>query len=162
MKWAATPGGRSAFPVSGVDVFPTLCAMAGTKAPKHQAVDGRDLTPILTGKAKAFSGGRALFWHFPAYLDSYRGITDEQRDPLFRTRPCSIIRRGPWKLHQYFEDDALELYNLEEDIGETVNLAESNPEKATALLLELRNWREGIGAPVPEKKEKAEETPGKR
>ena len=56
------------------------------------------------------------------------------RDSLFRTRPGSIIINGDWKLHQYFEDGGLELYNLKEDLGERNNLAQTNPEKTEELL----------------------------
>ena len=71
---------------------------------------------------------RPLFWHFPAYLQAgghSEGV--ESRDPLFRSRPCSIVRLGDWKLHQYFEDGGLELYHLSQDIGETTNLAKKYP-----------------------------------
>ena len=83
---------------------------------------------------------RALFWHFPAYLQSYQRI-DGQRDLLYRSRPCSIIRHGRWKLHQYFEDGAIELYDLETDIGESHDLATVNPEKARELLAALTRWQ---------------------
>ena len=76
---------------------------------------------------------------------------DEQRDPLFRSRPCSIIRLGDWKLHQYFEDNALELYNLREDIGEQRNLAQSNPAKKQELLKRLQQWQQAVDAPIPRK-----------
>ena len=84
--------------------------------PAGQPADGVSLVPLLNGTKQTF-GDRPLFWHFPAYLQAYQ-VWDEQRDPLFRSRPCSIVRKGDWKLHQYFEDGALELYNLKDDIGE--------------------------------------------
>jgi arylsulfatase A-like enzyme len=42
-------------------------------------------------------------------------ILDDGRDPLFRTRPGSVVRAGRWKLHEYFEDQGFELYDLEND-----------------------------------------------
>ena len=102
--------------------------------------------PLLRGEPAAEE--RAMFWHFPAYLQSY-SVTDGQRDPLYRSRPCSIIRKGDWKLHEYFEDGDLELYDLKRDVGETTNLAGSHPDKARQLHRELRRWREAIAAPVP-------------
>ena len=75
----------------------------------------------------------------------------EQRDPLFRTRPCSAVRLGDWKLHEYFEDGALELYNLKDDISERKNLAKANPAKARELHKLLVDWRKKINAPVPSK-----------
>ena len=76
-------------------------------------------------------------------------MLDEQRDPLFRTRPCSILRLGPWKLHEYFEDGGIELYNLRDDIREQNNLASSMPAKRDELHAILRTWRKEVGAPIP-------------
>ena len=68
-----------------MDLYPTLCEIAGAKLPVGQPLDGMSLVPLLSGKAKTFGdsvlGDRALFWHFPAYLQSYRTL-GEQRDPL--------------------------------------------------------------------------------
>ena len=89
---------------------------------------------------------RALFWHFPIYL---QGECPEMNDPLFRTRPGSVVRQGDWKLHEYFEDGRLELYNLKEDINEAKNLAKLNPEKTGELYRLLKDWRKETGAPVP-------------
>ena len=110
-------------------------------------MDGISLVPLVSGKVKDLDD-RPLFWHFPAYLQSYQ-VINEQRDPLFRSRPCGIIRVGDWKLHEYFEDGGLELYNLRQDIGETRNLSRSNPEKTAELLDLMRQWRSRVDAPVP-------------
>jgi len=140
------PAQKTAEPVIGVDLYPTLLDIAEADAP-DQPRDGRSLLPLLRGEVATF-GERPLFWHFPAYLQSYQ-VIDEQRDPLFRTRPCSVVRLGDYKLHEYFEDGGLELYNLKQDIREQNNLAERMPDKAKQLHNELQAWRKRIGAPVP-------------
>jgi arylsulfatase A-like enzyme len=149
VKWPGViePGTKTDEPMTGVDLFPTLCDIAGVALPEDQLLDGKSLLPLLRGEVETW-GDRALFWHFPAYLQSY-SVYDEQRDPLFRSRPCSIIRVGDWKLHQYFEDGVLELYNLKEDIGETTNLADEHPGKTQELLSRLEAWRKRLNAPVP-------------
>lgn len=139
-------GSKSAEPIIGVDLYPTLCEIGGAKLP-DQPLDGRSLVPLISGEKASF-GKRPLFWHFPAYLQSYQ-VIGEQRDPLFRSRPCGVVRLGDWKLHEYFEDGALELYNLREDIGETKNVAQSNRKKTAELLELMKNWRSSIDAPVP-------------
>ena len=142
------PGKTNPIPITGVDLYPTLCEIGHAKLPANQTLDGISLVPLFEGKQ--ISGeSRALFWHFPTYLQSYAQVHDEQRDPLFRTRPCSVIRHGKWKLHQYFEDNALELYDLEKDLGETNNLAEKMPGKTKELLARLKQWQVDVGAPVP-------------
>ena len=142
--------GKTSVPITGVDLYPTLLAIAGAERP-DQVLDGVDLVPLFARGEVAGLGERALFWHFPAYLQSYK-VTGEQRDPLFRTRPCSVIRRGRFKLHEYFEDGALELYDLEDDIRERKNLADEMPDKRDELHRLVKEWRKAIGAPVPERK----------
>jgi arylsulfatase A-like enzyme len=148
VKWPGVvkAGAKSKEPIIGVDLYPTLCEIAGAQLP-DQPLDGQSLVPLLNGKKKTF-GDRALFWHFPAYLQSYQ-VIDEQRDPLFRSRPCGIIRVGDWKLHQYFEDGGLELYNLRNDIGEKRNVAQKNTKKTAELLAQMKKWRSQVNAPVP-------------
>jgi len=133
-------------PIIGVDIYPTFLNLAKAKRP-NQPMDGRSILPLIRGDAKSV-GPRPLFWHFPAYLQAY-DVIGEQRDPLFRTRPCSAVRLGDWKLHEYFEDGALELYNLKDDVGERRNLAQISPEKAEELHKLLVAWRKKINAPVP-------------
>ncbi|MBL7146343.1 MAG: aryl-sulfate sulfohydrolase, partial [Phycisphaerae bacterium] len=73
------------------------------------------------------------------------------RDPYFRTRPAAAVRMGDFKLIEYFEDGALELYNLKEDISERNNLAWKMPGKTAELHKLMLAWRRKINAPVPTK-----------
>ncbi|KPL16272.1 MAG: aryl-sulfate sulfohydrolase [Bacteroides sp. SM23_62] len=142
---------RSDKPVTNLDLFPTILESAGLK--KHLRnkealpLDGISLIPHLTKNRDI--NERPLFWHFPVYLEAYLSEGAETRDSIFRTRPGSVVRIGDWKLHQYFEDGGLELYNLKEDIGEKVNLSETDPDKTQELLNILEEWRVSTGAPVP-------------
>jgi arylsulfatase A-like enzyme len=96
-----------------------------------------------------------LFWHFPTYLQGSNA--SGARDTSFRTKPVSAIRKGKWKLLQYFEElefgdgplPALELYDLEADIAESNNLADSMPAKRDELLADMVAWRKEVNAPVP-------------
>jgi hypothetical protein len=63
-----------------------------------------------------------------------------------------VVRYQNWKLHYYFEDDGMELYNLEEDIGERNNLIQKNPAKAEELLNLLKDWWDETSAPIPTEK----------
>ena len=132
-------------PIANVDLYPTFCDMTGAERPSKMSLDGISLMPMLTGESPPED--RPLFWHFPAYLQSYQRF-DEQRDPLFRSRPCTIMRFGDWKLHEYHEDGALELYNLRSDQGEANNLVKSEPKVTQELHLRMVQWRESLQAPV--------------
>jgi len=151
VRWPAKikAGSKCDTPVIGIDFYPTIIAMTGTKKPKDKILDGESLMPLLTqtGELKE----RALFWHFPIYLQG-SGKDDGGRDPLFRTRPGCVVRLGGWKLHEYFEDGGLELYNLTDDLGERNNLAQKKPEKAKELHEVMLRWRKELKAPVPTEK----------
>ncbi len=127
--------------VTGIDFLPTFCDAAETQSID---VDGESIMPLLTGEG-AFPD-RPIFWHFPVYLETGNA---ETQDELFRTRPGSAIRRGDWKLIEYFEDGVLEPCNLKMDIGEKQNLADAEPEKAAELHAALVDWRRKTRAPVP-------------
>ena len=90
-----------------------------------------------------------MFFHFPVYLEAYNKLEDQGRDPLFRTRPGSVIISGQWKLHHYFEDEGLELYDLNQDIGESNNLAKTKPDILNKNLKKLNDWRENSNAIIP-------------
>ena len=139
-------GRRSAEPVIGLDLFPTFCALAGAALP-DQPVDGRNLLPLLTGETGNLEK-RPLFWHFPAYLESY-SVFDEQRDPLFRSRPVAVVRAGDFKLTEYYEDRKITLHHLREDIGERRDLAADLPAKRDELLGILHRWQDETGAVRP-------------
>ena len=94
------------------------------------------------------AASRALFWHFPIYLPSFNA-KNENRDPKFRTRPGFVGRYGKWKLHHYFEDDEMELYDLGIDIGEKENLVDVYPKKAEELYQLLKDWIKETNAPIP-------------
>lgn len=137
---------KSNIPITNLDIFPTILSYAGVENVDLK-FDGKDISSILEGKAERLK--RPLFWHFPIYLQAYNTTNNENRDSLFRTRPGSVIRYGDWKLHYYFEDEGVELYNLSEDIGEKNNLASTEIEKKEELLILLKNWWKETNAPIP-------------
>jgi arylsulfatase A-like enzyme len=140
------PGVNEDAVVTFVDWMPTLMSLLNHRLPERP-LDGIDFSPILLGDVKTIE--RSLYYHFPFYLQAYNPKRDDGRDPLFRTRPGSVIRKGNWKLHEYFEDAAVELYDLDSDLGETNNVATQHPEKAKELYESLKAWRTSLNAGVP-------------
>ena len=90
-----------------------------------------------------------MFYHFPIYLQAYNVQEDNGTDPLFRTRPGSVIIKDNWKLHHYFENNKKELYNIENDISESYDLSKVNVQKTKELFNSLNLWREANNAPIP-------------
>ncbi len=146
VRWPGVvkPGTISDTPVIGIDMYPTILEMTRARKPKGKLLDGESIVPLLKGQ-KSLSR-KAIFWHFPAYL---QGKAEGARDPHFRTRPAAAVRMGDFKLIEYFEDGALELYNLKEDISERNNLAGKMPEKTAELHKLMLAWRKKVNAPVP-------------
>jgi len=137
-------------PVINLDFYPTFLELTKQTVFENQILDGQSLLPILLQK-KDFTE-RPLFWHFPIYLQAIKGLKElTGRDYKFRTRPGSTLRYGKWKLHQYFEDGAIELYNLDTDLSETNNLARKQPKQVAKLLELLNTWRAETNAPLPNK-----------
>jgi arylsulfatase A-like enzyme len=148
-------GTLSQVPISFIDLYPTLLNLLQVPS-STLPLQGTDLSNVVLGEKPAIAQiDRSLFWHFPIYLEAYNGIDDDSRDSLFRTRPGTIMRKGNWKLHEYYEDGALELYDLSQDPGERINLVTIMPEKAKELHTEMAAWRKAQNAPVPTQKNPA-------
>jgi arylsulfatase A-like enzyme len=101
-------------PVIIEDLFPTVLQMAAVKKYKTiQQIDGQSFLPVLhhsETKAKE----RNLIWHFPN-----KWIPEEDEAVSW----VSAIRSGQWKLIYFHKTGKLELYNIENDIGEKNNLS---------------------------------------
>ncbi len=145
VRWPGVTKAGSAceIPTAHVDIFPTFLEIASAPKPR-QVLDGESLVKVFRDPAAKLQRD-AIFQHFPGYLGSGPG--------LWRTTPVSLVQMGDWKLMEYLEDGKLELYNLRDDIGETKNLAQSNPEKAKELHARLVAWRKDVNAPMPAKNE---------
>ncbi|MBW7996854.1 MAG: sulfatase [Candidatus Glassbacteria bacterium] len=139
-----TAGSSCSTPVIGVDFLPTMLELAAVNAPRAHLLDGESIVPLLGG---GDIQREAIYWHFPVYLEDW-GYPDV-RDPGWRATPCSVIRCGRWKLIEYFEDWSVELFDLENDIGERNDLAGSHPDVRDRLRTMLQQWRKDIGARIP-------------
>ena len=135
VRWPgqAKPGSILSAPVSSPDLFPTLLDAAGAPPPAGQPLDGRSLRLLLQGEAPA---ERALFWHYPHYGNQGGA-------------PGAAIRRGDWKLVEWFEDRRVQLFNVAADLSEEHDLARTEPARADRLRAELHAWQKDVGARFP-------------
>lgn len=122
--------GRIDIPISTIDYFPTVMDLLGIK--DLPEMDGSSILPLLNGEKNEALENRRMYWHYPHYYPT--------------TNPVSAIRDGKWKLLEYLGDERLELYDLEDDISESKNLAEDEPEKAKLLLQKLHDWQKQTNA----------------
>ena len=126
------PGSVSDEPVISTDFYPTILAATGQPARPHQHVDGKNLVPVLTGKGTLKR--EAIYWHYPHY----------NRHP--HSFPSAVVRAGDWKLIQAFETGKISLYNLADDLGETTDLATTDPARVKKLQSLLSSWQQEVGA----------------
>jgi arylsulfatase A len=115
------------------DIYPTLLELAGATRKEDQPQDGLSLAKALAKPAYELPRD-SLFWHLPHYHHS---------------TPAGAIRRGDWKLIEFFETGQRQLYNLRTDIGESVNLAAAEPARAEEMHRALQAWRDQVGARMP-------------
>jgi arylsulfatase A-like enzyme len=121
-------------PILSTDYYPTILDIVRLPLRPEQHLDGVSLAPLLkTGAAPA---PRAMFWHYPHY--SPQGGA-----------PSAAIRKGNWKLIEWFEDRNVELFDIAHDESEQHDLAAEHPETVKELLTELHAWQKATGAMFP-------------
>lgn len=116
-------------PAALMDLLSTFIDAAGGRAAGR---DGRSLVALLAGRRVLQD--RALYFHYPHY---HHG------------RPASAMIEGRWKLIQNLDDRSLELFDLETDEPERVNLASRESTRASNMLASLDVWRSATQARLP-------------
>jgi arylsulfatase A-like enzyme len=106
-----------------MDLLPTFARLAGARQPADRVIDGKDIWPLLSGQEGAKSPHEAFYYYYMTQLHA--------------------VRAGKWKLHlpltkklvrpRRRQPGEVALYDLENDIGETRNLARENPDVVKRL-----------------------------
>ncbi len=114
---AGFAGGKRKQLVSLLDLFPTLCDFAGISAP--DGLSGKSLAGICQNKDSG-------------QIHEYLLTEWRQGSEFGPVAPGRMIRTNKFKYTRFLENDGEELYDIENDPGETKNLAE-NPEYLEVL-----------------------------
>lgn len=122
------------------DFFPSILEMAAIKDYQTiQPIDGLSFVPVLVDQERTSYKERPLIWHYPnRWGPTGPGIGS-----------TSTVRLDDWKLIYYHADRSLELFNLKEDIGETKNRRNDNPEKLAELASVLTDYLKKVDAQMP-------------
>ena len=107
-----------------LDIMATSLAAAGEKQSILMNLDGVNLLPFLKEKKKK-PPHQYLYWHKLWF---------------------SAMRDGPWKLI-YVQDYGFALYNLEQDLGESKNLIQSEKKRSEQMITQLKDWKNGLEKP---------------
>lgn len=123
--------------LSGVDLFPTLCRVAGAGVPEGATLDGEDLSPALFGKTPART--RPLFWEYGRNETAFAYPKEKEHHS-----PAVAVREGKWKLLVNPDGSAAELYDILADPNETKNLAATQLDVAKRLTEMALAWRKSL------------------
>ncbi len=145
MRWPGKiPAGTVCHELAAtMDILPTVAKLAGADLPKNK-IDGLDIWPLMSGQTGAKSPHEAYFYYWGKALQA--------------------VRSGKWKLHvlhDYTHPEppggggkpgkyatqqiGAELFDLENDIGETINVADQHPDVVKRLEALLEKCREDLG-----------------
>ena len=118
-------GGMVRTPAHFIDILPTLLDLAdGTYPERHGGTevipaDGVSLVPLLQGKS--LERARPLYWSWGR---------------------SAALRQGPWKIVRPRTKGALwRLHDMRTDRAESVDLADSHPERLAAMTALWEAWR---------------------
>lgn len=139
------PGNRSAFPVVGQDLYPTILALAGQEVDTNE-LDGVDFSLSLSDP-DVILDPRAIHWlryGETVHYASYR--TDTERGPS-----AAVLKDG-WKMIEHFPSPAglehrFELFHLNSDPSEANDRSMSDPDQLNKLKHELASWQLKVGVP---------------
>lgn len=114
------PGSVIDQPFAFWDVLPTLAEVAG--APPAESVDGISFLPSLLGQDSEQTHHEYLYWEFGE-----------------KNGPMQSVRFGKWKAIRFWnmdtsDFDAPQLYDLDQDPGEAMDLAANRPEVVSRAL----------------------------
>lgn len=110
-------GSQSDQPLSFVDIFPTLCAIARIPKPAEE-LDGCDIMPLLEGREYA-GDSRIFYWEFP------------QAHP--KPFLWQAVRMGRWKGLRFGHAGKFELYDIVADHSESTDVARLHPDIVEAM-----------------------------
>jgi arylsulfatase A len=120
-------------PVVNFDFYPTFIEVVGAKH-NGQALDGISIVNVLEREDASWPR-RSFYWHYPLTEPHFLG-----------GRSAGSIRKGDWKLIEFFDKKEVELFNLKDDPGEQRDVSGDFAAKVTEMKEELANWRTSVGA----------------
>ena len=122
------------------DLYPTLLEAANTEAPRtsFDHLDGLSVMDWISDPQLP-TDHRSLLWHYPNHWGP--------KGPGIG--PSSALRRGPWKLIYYHDSLEFELFNLDRDLGETINLVDTEADIASSMARELGTRLRSVEAQMP-------------
>ena len=131
-------------PVMTIDLLPTLARLAGCQLPQHK-IDGLDIWRLMSAQPDAESPHDALYF----YLDHQLQAVRSGRWKLHFPHPFRSLAGPPGQDGEPWRDEhgtiGLSLFDLQQDIGETTNVADEHPDVVARLTALADRVREDLG-----------------
>jgi arylsulfatase/arylsulfatase A len=138
-----------------IDVMPTVLAACGVGEPAGVEWDGVSLLPLLLRPDAPWTD-RTLFFQWEGYPEPHRGMAMAVRNQRYKlVQPVGIAERQAHIVAKYAElckaqgrgDHSIagkqpqyELFDIEKDPGETVDLAPQRPELVAQMKKQYDAW----------------------
>lgn len=115
--------------ITALDVWPTIARFCGSEIAKPMFLDGRDQSEVFYGNSKVANANKSDLSDQTQMLYILYGLNQNRLE---------AVRAGPWKLHL---TDPVQLYNLDQDLGESRSIADQHPEIVRQLTLHAEKIR---------------------
>jgi arylsulfatase A-like enzyme len=146
MRWPGRiPAGRVCREVAAtIDLLPTIAKLAAASVPADRIIDGKDIWPLMSGQPGAKSPHEAYFFYWEQELQAVRSGQWKLHFP--HTYPKPEPAGGDGQPGKYATNQiGLELFNLEQDIAESKNVAAQHPDIVKRLEALAEQCREDLG-----------------
>ncbi len=158
------PGRTVAAPLGSVDLLPTFCELAGTAVPTARVIDGQSFAPLFDDPA--WRRSKPLFWHYYASIGKPKAALRDGdfmilgHTDLPAPRVAGSLRYGDMEYIKQAKLVDFEVYDVRRDVGESVDLAQADPQRTARLedllqrryaevIAEGRTWNVPPPAPRP-------------
>nr|WP_299174827.1 sulfatase [uncultured Allomuricauda sp.] len=133
-------------PVMAIDILPTIAELTGAKLPE-QVIDGKSAWKVITGESKE-AVQEAYFFYYR--VNEMFGVRYGKWKLYFPHRYRTMDGQEPGKdgqpgEYRMIDMEEIELYDVENDISETKNVASEHPEVVEKIKLLANDMRTRLG-----------------
>ncbi|MGI9472683.1 MAG: sulfatase family protein [Rubripirellula sp.] len=132
---------------STLDVLPTLAALADASPPTDRVIDGEDIRHLLHGDLNQATADKTFYYYLRVHLQAVR----QGKWKLHLTRDKEPAGAAPFSRNTHIAPadrigfDRPFLVDLENDLGETTNVADEHPAVVENLLRLAEEMRADLG-----------------
>jgi len=163
MWWPGTiPAGTVCrTPAMTIDLLPTIAHLIGAKLPDHP-IDGKNIWPLICGEPGASSPHEAYFFYYGTQLQAVRMGKWKLHFPhKYRTLGGQPGGTGGTPVPYQQAEIGLALFDLENDVGETTDVAGEHPDVVAKIKDLADRMRAELGDSSTKQKGSGAREPGR-